>query len=101
MKEPTVGDKVWFIQYSRIASGTVIATHPKSTFGKAKLVVDSGTDFYLIDGDTPTFDNYAKALLHLGQKTQAEGTRLLSEAANYFKKAGIKLSETPETETAQ
>ena len=83
-----IGDKVWFHSYRGVHSGVVVDVmekmHPPSI-----ACVNNRDSFQSIEIDSrKMFLTPQEATLSLAEKKQQEAAKLLSEAADLFKRAG-------------
>ena len=84
-----IGSKVWFHNYSGVSSGEVIATNDKG-YGSTKVACIRTSDgFTSLEIDSrKMWESQQEATLALAEKKQQEAARLLSEAADLFRRAG-------------
>jgi len=91
-----IGDTVWFHTYSGVDSGSVIDIVDKG-FSPKVACVKHRDSFTSIEIDPrKMWLTRQEATLSLAEKKQQEAARLLSEAADLFKRAGGMKEEATE-----
>lgn len=84
-----IGDVVWFHNYSGVCSGTVIDIVEKDLRSSKLACVKQRDTFVSIEVDSrKMWETRQEATLVLAEKKQQDAARLLSEAADLFKRAG-------------
>ena len=89
MLKAEAGDTVWFHDFNGVRCGHVMDTVSRSTGGGKVACVRSQNEFKSVDVDSRRmWKTQQEAVLALAEKKQQEAARLLSEAADLFKRAG-------------
>jgi hypothetical protein len=84
-----VGDTVWFHSYSGVDSGTVIDIIEKDLRSTKIACIKHSDSFTTVEIDSrKMWETRQEATLVLAEKKQQDAARLLSEAADLFKRAG-------------
>ncbi len=84
-----VGDTVWFHSYRGVDSGTVIDIIEKDLRSTKIACIKHRDSFTTVEIDSrKMWETRQEATLVLAEKKQQDAARLLSEAADLFKRAG-------------
>jgi len=94
-----IGDTVWFHNYSGVDSVKVIDIIEKGLHSTKLACVKHRDSFTTIEVDSRRmWETWQEATLALAEKKQQDASRLLSEAADLFKRAGgMKVEEQAES----